>query len=64
MGIGSQILRVLVAVGTAMIGYAMHHSLLWSILDFFFWPLAWVKWIVYQEVTMSIIKQTFAWFFK
>jgi hypothetical protein len=49
---------------TAMIGYQIHNSLVWAILDFFFAPLAWIKWLVMHQVNITIIKQTFEFFFK
>jgi hypothetical protein len=49
---------------TAMIGHTIHNSIFWSIMDFLFWPIAWIKWIIYQEVNISLIKETFAFFFK
>lgn len=51
-------------VVTAMIGYHIHNSLFWSIMDFIFTPLAWVKWMVCQEVNLTIIKNTFSFFFQ
>lgn len=48
---------------TAMVGYTIHGSLFWSIADFFFAPIAWAKWLICREVTLSIIKNTFSWFF-
>jgi hypothetical protein len=48
---------------TAMIGHTIHNSIFWSIVDFLFAPFAWVKWLVCQEVTLSVIKATFTWFF-
>ena len=47
---------------TAIIGHAIHGSVFWSIMDFFFYPLAWIKWIICQQVNVSIIKGAFAWF--
>jgi hypothetical protein len=47
---------------TAMIGYTIHHDLFWSIMDFFFTPIAWVKWLICHEVNLSIIRQTFTSF--
>lgn len=47
---------------TAMIGYQIHGSVFWSIMDFLFWPLAWIKWFICHEVTVSIIKAAFSWF--
>lgn len=54
---------VIFALCTATIGYHIHNSVFWSIMDFFFSPLAWLKWIICHEVNITIIKQAFAWFF-
>jgi hypothetical protein len=51
-----------IGILTAMIGYTIHHSIFWSIMDFIFPPIAWIKWFIYQEVSVSIIKTTFAFF--
>lgn len=48
----------------AMIGYNIHKSVFWSIIDFFFAPLVLCKWIIYHEISLSIIEQTFSWFLK
>ena len=48
---------------TAMIGYTIHGSIFWSIIDFFFAPIAWIKWLILHEVTMNVIRNTFTWFF-
>ncbi len=50
------------AVATAMVGHTIHHSLLWSCMDFIFAPLTWCKWLVCHEVNMTIIKETFSFF--
>lgn len=50
------------AVITATIGHAIHGSIFWTIIDFFFWPIAWIKWIICQEVSLSIIKKAFSFF--
>jgi hypothetical protein len=52
------------SIMTAMIGYTIHKSIFWSIIDFVFTPIVWIKWLICHDVTLSIIKQTFAWFFK
>lgn len=51
------------AVATAVIGMQIHGSVAWAIVDFLFWPLAWVKWLICHEVSLPIIKAAFAWFF-
>lgn len=48
---------------TAMVGYTIHGSIFWSIMDFLFTPLTWLKWILCHEVSLTIIKETFSWFF-
>lgn len=50
-------------VCTAMIGYQIHHSLFWSVMDFIFSPVTWAKWFICHDVTLSIIKHAFSWFF-
>lgn len=47
---------------TAMVGYQIHGSIFWSVMDFIFWPLAWCKWFIMHEVSVSIIKQAFSFF--
>jgi hypothetical protein len=58
-----KLIYLLFCVCTAMIGYTIHGSVFWSILDFIFTGIAWIKWFIYHEVTLDIIKQTFSWFF-
>lgn len=63
--IGSNgIIGTIFLIATAMVGYSIHHSLFWSVMDFFFAPFAWIKWLVCRQVTWSIIKHTFDWFFQ
>ena len=58
-----KLLYLIFAVCTSMIGYHIHNSLFWAIVDLFFTPIAWAKWLICHEVTLSIIKTTFTWFF-
>lgn len=46
-------------VAIAMVGYQIHSSVFWAIVDFFFSPLALIKWLVCHEINISIIKETF-----
>lgn len=55
---------LIVGTLTAMIGYTIHNSVFWAIMDWIFWPLALVKWLIFQEINMSIIKETFSFFLK
>jgi len=57
-----EVLYFIFAIATAMIGHAIHHSLFWSIVDFFFAPFAWAKWLICQEINLTIIKETFSFF--
>jgi len=56
------IFYLLFAICTAMIGYNVNehlgsdHCLFWSIMDFIFFPLAWIKWLICKQVTLAIIK--------
>jgi hypothetical protein len=60
----ANLLWLLCATATAMVGHAIHHSLFWSVMDFIFMPIAWVKWLICQEVNLSIIKSAFDFFLK
>jgi hypothetical protein len=51
-------------LATAMIGYQIHGSLFWSIIDFIFTPIVWCKWLIMHQVNLSIIKETFSFFLK
>lgn len=53
-----------VSILTAMVGNTIHGSVFWTVMDFLFAPLPWLKWIIFQEVNLSIIKETFSWFLK
>lgn len=59
----ARLLYIIFCVLTAMVGYTIHHSIFWSIVDFFFTPFAIAKWLIYHEITLPVIKATFAWFF-
>jgi len=52
-----------IAIIVAMLGYTIHGSIFWSIVDFLFWPIAVIKWLICHELTMAVIKNTFGWFF-
>jgi hypothetical protein len=54
---------LLFATLTAIVGYHMHGQVFYTICDFIFWPFVWIKWLVCHEVTLSLIKESFSWFF-
>ena len=59
--IGS-LLYSLAAVATAMVGYHIHGSVFWAIMDFLFPFFAWAKWLIMHQVNLSIVKATFSFF--
>lgn len=58
-----KLLYTIFCVLTAMIGHTVHGSILWAICNFFFAPLSWIVWLLCHDVTLSVIKETFTWFF-
>jgi hypothetical protein len=64
------ILYLIVATGTSMLAYPINVAngawfpRFWCVVDFFFWPFAWIKWLVFQEINMTLIKETFSFFFQ
>lgn len=57
-------IHIIPSLLTSMIGYNIHGSLGWAIFDFFFYPIVWIKWLILKEVNLSIIKDTFSFFFQ
>lgn len=64
VNIGCQVpgLGLIGCVCTAIIGQTIHGSFWWGIVDFFFWPIVWVKWLICRDVNLTIIKDAFSWF--
>lgn len=58
-----KIIYTIFCVLTTMIGHTLHESLFWSVMDFIFCPIAWAKWLICHEVTLTVLKNAFAWFF-
>ncbi len=52
----------IIGIMTAMIGYTIHSSIGWAIVDFIFTPLTLAKWLICKEINLTIIKQTFNFF--
>lgn len=57
-------LNFLFCLFTAMVGYKIHGSGFWAILNFFFAPISWIKWLVCREVNFTVIKETFNFYLK
>jgi hypothetical protein len=58
-----QFTYIIIGACTGIIGHQIHGSVFWAILNGLLPPVAWIKWIICQEVTWSIIKNSFDWFF-
>ncbi len=52
------------ATFTAIVGHAIHGGVFWSVMNFIFWPFSWIKWLIFQQVSISIIKHAFEFLFK
>lgn len=53
----------LFTIGTGMISYTINHSIFWAILATIFTPVAWIKWLIYHDISMSILRETFSFLF-
>lgn len=58
-----KLIYLIVCVMTAMVGYQIHRSIFWAVIDFIFTPIALVKWLICHEITSEVIANTFDWFF-
>lgn len=52
------------AIATGMIAYRLYHGVLTAIILAIFWPITCIKWLICQEVTLTVLKATFGWFMK
>jgi hypothetical protein len=59
-----QLIYLFLAAIVAILGYHIHGSVFFGFIDFLFWPLALMKWLIYKQISLSVIKSTFTWFFK
>jgi hypothetical protein len=50
---------VLFSMCTAKVGFEIHGSIFWSIINFIFTVFSWLKWILFEEVNLTIIKNAF-----
>jgi hypothetical protein len=59
-----ELVYLLLCVATAMVGYTIHGSIFWSIVDFIFTPIALVYWLITHQIDMTVIQHTFDFFTK
>lgn len=57
-----RLIYLVICLCTAKIGETIHGSIFWAFVDFFFAPLAWCKWLIWEEVNLTIIKESFKFF--
>lgn len=50
-------LWIVASLFTTLVGQTIHGTW-WGIVDFFFWPLVWIKWVLFGEVNLSVLKET------
>jgi hypothetical protein len=58
------LIYTLFCVAVAMIGYQIHHNVLYAIFNFIFAPISFIYWLLTHQIYMSLIKETFEFFFK
>lgn len=64
----NQVIYLLVSLGTATLGYRINTiaestcPLFWAFMDAVFWPFAWAKWIICNQVNISLIHSVFSQF--
>ncbi len=53
---------LVVGLCTGIIGHTIHGSVGWAIADGIFSFIAWAKWLICQEVNVSVIRDAFSFF--
>lgn len=47
-----------------MLGYKLNgDSIIWGVIDGIFYPIVLIKWIICEELTLTLIANTFPFFF-
>lgn len=64
MEIFMNIIKFLFCLFTAMVGYNLHRSLFWAIINFLFSPFSWIKWLICRQINLTFIKETIKFYFK
>lgn len=57
-----KIIYLIIAIFTSMVGYEIHHNVFYAIINFIFWPISWIYWLVCHDVNISVIKSAFGFF--
>lgn len=57
-----KILWIAFEIATAVVGYHIHGSVFWAVMDFLFSPIAWLKWMICHEVSVTVIREAFSFF--
>ncbi len=58
-----KIIYQMFCIGTAMIGYTIHNNIFYSIINFLLAPISWIWWFIGHDVNISIIRETFKFFY-
>jgi hypothetical protein len=59
-----RILWIIFNLAIAMIGFEIHSSYFWSVIDFMFSPIALAKFLICHELTLTVCKHAFSFFFQ
>jgi len=59
-----RLIYMLIALSTAIVGYHIHGSIFWALVDWVFWPIALFKWVICQEISMTVIREAFSFLTK
>lgn len=52
--------QLVFGIFTGIVGYTINNeSYFWAIMNGLFWEISWIKWLIYHDVTIPIIKQAF-----
>lgn len=56
------LIYTLICTASAMIGYTIHGSIFYAIINFIFAPISIVYWLISHQLTFEVIKETFKFF--
>jgi len=58
----------ILGIFTAVVGYQVNintdYPVFWAVVDFIFYPVTWLYWLITQKVSVKIIHDAFSFFLK
>lgn len=59
-----RVVYLILYIVTGMLGYTIHGSLFWAVVDMIFTPITLVYWLITHQINATVITETFGFLLK